>query len=88
LKNRIISIVEINIKAKIIQKSYLLPTMGRNLVFIPKIDARRVRGKTITEKIVKSLTTRFVRFDIKESFVSLIAERVSLWFSNIFQTLR
>ena len=46
--------------AEIIQKSWGIPTKGRYLVFMPKIAASRVSGKTITEKMVNSLIIWFV----------------------------
>ena len=54
------------------QKSPFVPTIGKYLVFIPKIPAIKVNGKTITEKIVKSFTISLVRVESKDWFVESI----------------
>lgn len=56
-------------------------------VFMLKIAANRVNGKTITEKTVKVLMTSLVWLSKSDSLVSCKASAISLWLSDSSQIL-
>ena len=78
----------------IIQKSPGKPTKGRKEVFMPKMAASRVRGKTITAKMVSTFTISLVLsvskallVCSKDSMVCLAAIRLLVHFAQWFRSL-